>query len=76
LAVFHFLFRNYSEFQNHILKKTTQGTFLPKISPLDVAVSEKKMLKEKLMWKHMRGHDIRSELISFLPINTHVCMDH
>jgi hypothetical protein len=46
---FHFLFGKYSEFQNlvkKILKRTTQGTFLKKISFLGVIVSE--MFKEKL----------------------------
>jgi hypothetical protein len=47
-----------------ILKRTTQGTFLPKISSLGVVVSEK-MFKEKLTRTRTRmrtrGHDIRSE---------------
>jgi hypothetical protein len=39
LAVLHFVFKNYAEFQNYmknILKTTTHGTFLQKISPLGV----------------------------------------
>jgi hypothetical protein len=54
LAVFHFLFGN-----EQILKRTTQGTFLQKISPLGVVVSER--FKKKLPRTRTRGHDIRSE---------------
>jgi hypothetical protein len=54
-----------SEPYEQILKMTTQGTFLPKISSLGVVISEKKMLKEKLTRTCTRarsqGHDIRSE---------------
>jgi hypothetical protein len=46
-------------------KRTTQGTFLQKISPVAVVVSEQKMLKEKLTRTHTRGRDLRSERISF-----------
>jgi hypothetical protein len=38
LAVFHF---GISEPYEQVLKRTTQGTFLPKISSLGVVVSEK-----------------------------------
>jgi hypothetical protein len=38
-----------SEAHEQILKMTSQGTFLQKISFLGVIVSEKKMFKEKLM---------------------------
>jgi hypothetical protein len=54
-----------SEPYEQILKRTTQGTFLPKISSLGVVVSEKKMFKQKLTrartQTRMQGHDIRSE---------------
>jgi hypothetical protein len=43
-----------------ILKWPTQGTFLPKISFLDIIVSEK-IFKEMLTHTCMSSHDIRSE---------------
>jgi hypothetical protein len=42
-------------------RRNNQGTFLQKISPLGVVVSEKKMFKEKLTQMHKRGHYIRLE---------------
>jgi hypothetical protein len=52
-----------SEPYEQILKRTTQRTFLPKISFLGVVVSEKKMFKEKLTRTRTltQGHDIRAE---------------
>jgi hypothetical protein len=61
LAVFHFLFRNYSEFRNHMNFKEDHPRFIPAKNSLGVVVSEKMMSKEKLTRMHMRGHDIRSE---------------
>jgi hypothetical protein len=56
-----------SEQYEQILKRTTQSTFLPKIRPLGVIVSE--MFKEKFKQMRIQGHDIRSIEYSFCPNN-------
>jgi hypothetical protein len=50
-----------SEPFEQILKRPTQGTFLPKISFLGVIVSEKKIFKEMLTRTRTSCHDIRLE---------------
>jgi hypothetical protein len=53
-----------SEPLEQIIKRPTQGTFLPKFSFLGIIFSEK-IFKEMLTRTRTNCHDIRSEWISF-----------